>query len=91
MAHYVVSYDLHNQRYYQPVWDAIEKMGGVRLLESFWLVTSNLSAAQVRDAIVAAADSDDSVAVIQLQPGSNWGTIRARQSGVNWLKQNISA
>lgn len=39
MALYAVSYDLHNVRHYQPVWDLLAKIGGVRVLESlFWLV-----------------------------------------------------
>ena len=36
MAHFIVSYDLHNQRNYKPVWDRLESWGAVRLLESLW-------------------------------------------------------
>ena len=91
MASYLVSYDLHNQRHYQPVWSAIEKMGGTRLLESLWVVNTSYTAAQVRDIVAAAADSDDSVAVIELKPGSYWATTRAKKAGVDRLKQYISA
>ena len=82
MAHYIASYDLHNQRHYQPVWSALESMGGTRLLESLWVLSINLSAAQVRDRIKAAADNDDSVAVVELKPGSDWACIRAKENGV---------
>lgn len=91
MAHYIASYDLHNQRHYEPVWEALRKMGAVRLLESLWVLTSNLSAEDVRNKIKAAADSDDSVAVIELKRGSLWATDGAQGAGVEWLKQNILA
>lgn len=91
MAHYIASYDLHNQRHYQPVWDALETLGATRLLESLWVLSSNLSAQEVRDVILAAADSDDSVAVVELKSGSYWATTRAQPAGVVWLRQNIMA
>jgi len=91
MAHYIASYDLHNQRHYQPVWEAIEAMGGTRLLESLWVLSTNLTAAQVRDKIKAAADNDDSIAVVELKPGSDWACVRAKERGVAWLRQNIRA
>lgn len=91
MAHYIASYDLHNQRNYQPVWNALENMGATRLLESLWVVTSNLSAGDIRDRLKNAADSDDSIAVIELKEGSNWGTWNSRPTGVEWLKRNIAS
>ena len=91
MGVYLASYDLHNQRNYQPVWTALEEMGATRLLESLWVLTSSLTAIQIRDRLKQAADSDDSVAVIELKSGSYWATERARQSGVAWLRQNIMA
>jgi hypothetical protein len=91
MAHYIVSYDLHNQRNYQPVWDALESWGGARLLESLWVLTNSATAGDIRTALQNIVDNDDSVAVIELKPGSNWSTIRARQAGVDWLKQNIAS
>lgn len=91
MAFYIASYDLHNQRHYQPVWTALETMGATRLLESLWVLTSNLTATQVRDKLKAAADNDDSVAVIELKPGSYWAASRAKDPGVAWLRQNITA
>jgi hypothetical protein len=91
MAYYVASYDLHNQRNYQPVWDALEKMRATRLLESLWVLTSGLTAEQIRDQIKNAADQDDSVAVIELKSGSWWATQDAREAGVQWLRQNIKA
>ena len=91
MAHYIVSYDLHNQRHYQPVWDELEEMGATRLLESLWVLTSPLSASAIRDKLKNAADSDDSVAVVELKAGSYWACSKAKDAGVSWLRQNIKA
>ena len=32
MAHFIISYDLHHERHYQPVWNLLESWGAVRLL-----------------------------------------------------------
>lgn len=90
MAHFMTSYDLHNQRTYEPVWDKLESWGAVRILESMWLVTLNNTAAQVRDALKAVVDTDDSIVVIELKTGSMWGTVNGKKAGVDWLKRNIS-
>jgi hypothetical protein len=91
MAHYLISYDLHKQRNYQPVWDKLEAWGAVRLLESLWVVTRNSTANQIRDDLKAAIDSDDSIAILELKSGSGWSTWNARKSGIDWLKKNILA
>lgn len=91
MAHYVVSYDLHHIRNYQPVWTQLETWGATRLLESLWVFSSNLSAGQIRNELRVAGDNDDSFAVIELRSGSWWATGKARQLGVQWLQQNIMA
>lgn len=90
MAHYIVSYDLHNQRHYQPVWNKLESWGGAtRLLESLWVVTTSLSAEAIRDSLHAAADNDDSFVAIELKPASDWATRNGKPLGVQWMKQNI--
>jgi hypothetical protein len=89
MAHFIISYDLHKQRTYQPVWNTLEGWGAVRLLESLWVVTLNNTVGEVREALLKVIDSDDSVAVIELKAGSGWASTRARQAGVDWLTSNI--
>jgi hypothetical protein len=91
VAHYIISYDLHNQRHYQPVWDKLGGCGAVRLLESLWVVALNDSASAIRDALEAVADGDDSIAVIELKAGSNWSTRNARKGGIEWLKAKIAS
>ncbi|WP_152539797.1 SinR [Afipia sp. P52-10] len=91
MAKFIASYDLHKQRNYEPVWEALENLGATRLLESLWVLSAQLTASQVRDIIKAAADDDDSVAVVELQQGADWACVKAKQDGVAWLRQNIRA
>ena len=90
MAAFLISYDLHNQRNYRPVWDLLESWGSTRLLESLWVVTLNNTASDVRDALSKAADSDDSIAIVEVKSGSMWATRNGRKAGVDWMKANVS-
>lgn len=89
MAHYIVSYDLHNQRTYEPVWAKLESWGATRLLESLWVVTSSKASGVLREELASAMDSDDSCAIVELKTGSEWSTRRAQKAGVDWLTRNI--
>lgn len=89
MAHFLISYDLHKVRNYEPLWAALGSWGAVRLLESVWLVSINSGAGDIRDALLRAVDNDDSIAVIELKPGSEWSTHRAKPAGTDWLTLNI--
>jgi len=89
MKNYIISYDLHDQRNYQPVWDLLNRIGAVRLLESLWVVTTAHGSAQIRDALKAAADQDDSIVVIELIAGAEWSSWNAKPAGTNWLTTNV--
>ncbi|HKG82679.1 MAG TPA: hypothetical protein VKB16_05910 [Beijerinckiaceae bacterium] len=91
MAHYIISYDLHKDRNYEPVWALLQSWGCVRLLESVWLGSLTGGAGAIRKAVSDAMDADDSVAVIELKPGSEWAALRARELGTDWLTQNIQS
>ena len=89
MAQYIASYDLHNVRNYHPIWTKLESWGATRLLESLLVFSSNMQIGQIRDELRMAGDNDDSVAVMELKPGSVWATSRARVLGTNWLRMYI--
>ena len=91
MARYIVGYDLHHDRNYQPIWDLLKGWGGTRLVEALWVVTTNLPAEQIRQALYNATGQRDSVAVVELQPGSNWSTVGVPTAGNDWLRKNIAA
>jgi hypothetical protein len=87
MALFAVSYDLHNNRQYEPLWSALKSAGGVRLLESFWLLKSTYSAAILRNLLKAQIDADDAVAVIEVTPTADWATTaNVYTGGTNLLK-----
>jgi len=87
--HVLISYDLHKVREYKDLYDLLEGWGAVRLLESVWVVTRNDRIGVIRKAVSDTLDSDDSVAVVELKPGSGWASLRARAAGIGWLKKNI--
>jgi len=89
MNFYLISYDLHHARHYQPVWNMLESWGAVRLLESLWLVSRSERVGVLREALQNVVDSDDSIAVVELKPGSEWATFNARKPGTDWLTGNI--
>lgn len=89
MPSYLISYDLRKQRNYQPLWTALEEAGAVRLLESLWLANLNAGVGAVRQSLSNLMDNDDGVAVIELQPGSEWATMGALPAGTNWLANHI--
>ncbi len=87
---YLISFDLHDPRVYQPLWDKLKAMAASRLLESLWLVSSSAPAPEIRDQLAAVAHPDDSFAVIEMLPGSNWATMRAKTDGISWLSANLA-
>lgn len=64
MALFAVSYQLNKSKDYQPVWDALEEIGGHKVMRSFWLVDWDTTAAALRDYMVSVMDGDDAVCVV---------------------------
>jgi CRISPR associated protein Cas2 family len=89
MTFFVISYDLHNARAYEPIHRQLKSWGAVRMLESVWLANLNGNATQVRNILQNLGDSDDSFAVLELKQGSDWATIRAKPGATEWLRANI--
>jgi len=89
MANYIVGYDLHHDRDYKPIWDALKGWGFTRLVEALWVGTSNLSVQQIRDTLYNATGQRDSVAVVELKAGSWWSCQGAPDAAVAWLRANI--
>jgi hypothetical protein len=87
---YLISFDLHDPSMYRPLWERLRAMAASRLLESLWLVSSSTPADQIRDQLAAVAHPDDCFAVIEIQPGSNWATMRAKTDGISWLSANLA-
>lgn len=91
MAAFIVTYDTHFGRNYQPLYDAMGKNGGVRLAESVWGVALNNTAGEVRDWVKALLDDDDTIIVIQVKPTPSWATSHAKKPATDWLKANCQS
>lgn len=86
MSDYIVSYDLKKHKDYPRLYAALKQWRAVPLLESFWLVPDLKGpAAAVLDLLRRYIDNDDGIAVIQIVPGMQWCSLRAKTPGENFL------
>ena len=86
---YSVSYDLRKPgRNYDALYAYLQKFTWCHALESTWFVMSDLSAANIRDAIGKLVDAGDGVVVTRL--AADWATW-GMSAGVNaWLRAHLS-
>lgn len=89
MALYLISYDLHKARNYDPLIAQLRKWGAIRPLLSVWLVSLNGSAKAVRETLQAHVDGDDSIVVVELKQGSDWSTFNAA-AAAEWFRANMT-
>jgi hypothetical protein len=89
MALYVISYDQHRDKDYTPIWNYLDKLGAVRVLESLWILESNSSASDLRNALRTATNDEDSIFVIQVFTNSGWAAYNIRPEGSGWLTRYI--
>ena len=91
MAHYLICYDLNDPLAYLAVAELVEGWGGARLLESVWVVSSELSPLELRAALRSAFGPDDALALIELRKGSWWACENGEPEGLAWLRRTILA
>lgn len=80
-----MTYDARHDRDYQPLYDAMEEIGGVRLAGSVWGISSVQSVSEVRNWVGALLDADDTVVVLRLQRRPAWATRNAPKEAIDWL------
>jgi hypothetical protein len=92
MAKYIVSYDLLKAgQDYSKLYSAIANVDkkAARLLESYWVVETSLTCAQVRDYLKDYIDGNDRLVVFASE--NNWAAWRALSGGVDHLKGSKAA
>lgn len=89
MTAYLITYDNHNPRDYQPLYDLLATWKAVDLAESVWLADLTGDAVSVRNAILSVMQPDDTVAVLQLMPGADWA-VQAKRYAINWLQSHVT-
>src|SRR3546814_19677 len=89
MTTFTVTYDLIKTKDYKKIWDELERLGGHRTCESYWLVSVNNTAKELADHLKKYMDSDDRVWVSELTKNHHYSNAKA---GTNdWLKKNPPA
>lgn len=90
MKVYQISYDLRKQRNYDALYERIKSYGTwCHALESTWLIATHQQAAQIRDYLSEAMDSDDGILVVRLQGAAAWAGLGDRKNA--WIKQQLSS
>ncbi|HVW74478.1 MAG TPA: hypothetical protein VHC39_12625 [Rhizomicrobium sp.] len=91
MTIFAIGYDLHPTRgeTYDELIAAIKGVGSWwHCLDSTWLVKTNLTAVQIRDALWRHMKQDDQLLVVQYSPpGSAWAGFSGDCQ--QWLKDNM--
>ncbi|PHH40240.1 hypothetical protein [Pseudomonas putida] len=91
MALYLVTYDLHKQRDYPRIIEAIQKAGeSEELLESVWLVSSARGIVELKEHLMGFIDSDDSIAVLPLKVAAGFATENCPVEARRWLNKHLS-
>ncbi|MBS7698604.1 CRISPR-associated endonuclease Cas2 [Chelatococcus sp. YT9] len=91
MAVFLVSYDLVNEgkgtHDYQPLWDAMDKLGAQKTQYSLYLLNVNNTAKEIREHFQKLVDSDDRIWVTRIRRGQyDYGNAI---SGTNaWMEKN---
>ena len=84
MALFVLSYDLRNERIYQPLYNELARFGAVRVLESCWCFNyAGGEAVRLREHFRRFMDGDDGVFVAQIaniNDTSQWAGFRLAAS-----------
>lgn len=89
MAQFLITYDNKPPRDYNALYRLLGSWGAVMLAESVYLATLNANASEVRRIVSRTLNTDDLVAVIQLEHGLDWATINATTTANAWLSRNI--
>lgn len=90
MAQFLITYDNHPPRNYASLYDLMKAWQAVRLADSVWLANLRGPADAVRDLVQKRLQWNDSIAVIELKPGSDWATSHIKPSANNWLSAFVT-
>lgn len=89
---YLISYDLGLPETYSDYRILREHIktypNWAKPLQSVWLIKTNRSVSEVRDAIKNLIDSNDKVLVIEVAK-SNWASYNLSKEVADWMKENL--
>lgn len=87
MSVYAVTYDLKAPgQDYKELHAKLKSYTYSKNLESFWLIDSQKSAADIRDELMELVDSNDILFVIEVK--KHWASLKTPKNMVDWLKSD---
>ena len=86
---FLITYDNHPPRDYGALYRLMAEWKAVRLAQSVWLAELRGPADVVRDIVQRTLQLNDTVAVLELKPGSDWATKRVPAAASAWLSANV--
>ncbi|RAJ97087.1 DUF3884 family protein [Aliidiomarina maris] len=90
MKVYQINYDLRNQRNYERLHEKIQSLGKwAHVLNSCWIIESNMTATQIRDYLAAVMDNDDGLLVTQLTGEAAWRNLDEDGTLTRWLQSTL--
>lgn len=85
---YIISYDLHKDRDYDSIHNAIKSYKTyANVLKSLWVIKSDQKATEVRDYLSQHIDGDDSLFVDEIARNAAWRNLHPDVT--DWLKNNL--
>jgi hypothetical protein len=86
---YLITYDNHPPRNYDALYRLMAEWKAVRLAQSVWLVELRGPADAIRNIVQGKLQLNDTVAVLELKPGSDWATSHVSAAASAWLSANV--
>lgn len=93
MSTLMIGYDLNKKdgEDYTELHEAIKKLGSWwHCLESTWLVKTDKTTADVRDALAGHLRGKDKLVVVKVKTPTAWASHNLKSDCVTWLKKNVS-
>jgi hypothetical protein len=89
MAFYLIGYERRGVRPYDGLQEAIDREGGVHLIDNLWALESTREAAELRDWVHGLMDDSDAIFVIQVKKDQHWASRHLKTSVNDWLKARL--
>lgn len=90
MAFYIITYELKAADHdHTKLYEQLFSWRANHLQNSVWLATLDLSASDIRNALIDRMHPEDTVCVVEIKSGSAWATRNARPDGASFLKTAI--
>lgn len=86
MPVFLITYDAHEERNYDDLYDAFAEHDVGSILESVWLGELNNTAQEVREWVRNLLDDDDSILVIEMKPKHRYAGRQLGSRVGDWLK-----